>query len=1126
MKRKKISKLLFLAALTIMAILTACPAADSTGGSKLGPVFEKLGIDAKDKKRIIVYFNTKISGAPDASRITVKRGDTTLKKTDYTPTVEDGRLVITLKVKPKPGVKYTVEIQAGAIRDANGNTSNSNTASKSKTLAVDGTIVPSITQDSLIFKANSNAVLTLSFNTNVEIVDDSKIRVEVKPDGKETFVNAPTASNRMNTKTLLELTLATAATHKNVYRVKLGTGAIRATASNLANKTELTSSKITYSTSPILDSTNRPYILNNKLVATFNLSIALKEWKKVKVYKNPTKNSDGEEITLVMGDIAVNSVSKNLLEITLPTVAEDEVYRLKLGAGAVNEEDKEANENEAISSAGLDITIGAAPVLDTGTDPYMSGQKIIVPFDAPISILDSTKIKYLLKADGEPDFGAAITPTTSKVVHNNQLEITLESAPEAGQVYRIELEIGAIIRRNSVPTVAIQPDDKDIYSTSPILDNTTSPYILDNKLVATFNLPITLRESGNVKVYKDLYGFNEEISLNQGDIAIKNKSLLVITLPPVKADEVYRLKLETGAVNEEGNADNENKTIAPAKITISTAPALDALPFLGRQKIIVTFDAPISILDAKKITYLFKANSGADFGTIIKPATTPTVLSNNQLEIPLNILPTAGQVYRIDLAAGALSGGKNKPSTGAIQTRDITVTGPILKNVTPVIASKTEFSVIFPVAVAIVGDGSKINVQKKDDDDKTVHVDESKFRTVSRRIIAVDGTNPAKINITLTGGEEITLYNQVWKVDFPANTVKTAISSISNSSRLATDESEKPRLTDLYSWKLVDQASGNLKWTARTGHTSVVFDGKIWVMGGYDGSYLNDVWSSADGVNWTESTLPVNAAKKTAGTGKNWWMARYDHTSVVFNNKIWVLGGSDDTKTLSDVWNSEDGETWEELMPPNDRDGNPVAKSTSGNNKNWWTARGRHTSVVFNPDGGAGEKIWVMGGLGNDSYHSDVWSSTDGSIWIEEDAQSQSGASNMYRSKSHRYYHASAVFDNKIWIIEGLILNVATNSVWSSTNGRVWTRGNDLPNIAVRHRMVKYKGRIWIVGGGQINSFLSSNNPATGWTVENTLPSSISNTQAVVFKNRIWLLGGDYGGTRTSNVWNIGSAPE
>ena len=38
---------------------------------------------------------------------------------------------------------------------------------------------------------------------------------------------------------------------------------------------------------------------------------------------------------------------------------------------------------------------------------------------------------------------------------------------------------------------------------------------------------------------------------------------------------------------------------------------------------------------------------------------------------------------------------------------------------------------------------------------------------------------------------------------------------------------------------------------------------------------------STDGINWSQ---------KTASAG---WSARNDHTSLVYDNKMWVLGGND-----------------------------------------------------------------------------------------------------------------------------------------------------------------------------------------------------------------------------------------
>ena len=896
MKSMKINILISLAAFAI--ILTACPAADSVGDSVPGPMFKSLGINVAEKK-IIVFFNTDIPGTPNANKITVKIGDITLAAENYTLAIEEGRLVIKLKEKPKKDEQYTVELQGGAVTDANGKASNANTPSSNKTITVG--IIPDVESDSLAFKPNSNKVLTLSFNTDIEIVDKSKIRVEVQTGGtgKFTVTKASSVVDTKN-KTFLNLTLSTAATHNNIYRIKVGAGALRATASNLANTAELTSSEFTYSTTPILNRAKPPYILNNKIVATFNLPITIKEWGKVKVYKDPAGDSDGDEVDLKQSDIVVNN--KKLLEITLP------------------------------------------------------------------------------------------------------------------------------------------------------------------KAVAT--------------------------------------------------GEVYRLRVEAGAVNEEGSTDNANKIIATADIAIGAAPALAAekAPFFGRRKIIVPFNGPISILDADKIKYL--ANVLTDSSAPIKPAD-PKVISNNQLEIPLTGTLAEGQVYLIVLEPGALGGSKNQPSTGKIQ-REITVPKLTLADVKPVFTSKTEFSVSFPVEVAIHdGNDGLIRVQKKNEN-------EADFESTTNRNIAVDSTDARKINITLTNGEKITPYIQIWKVVFPQHTIESTTSGVANSVELTTNE-VRPRLTDLYRWEEV-RVQGN-KWSARRRHTSVVFNDKIWVlggsfMGGHRRNYLNDVWSSADGANWTESTPPNDengntVAKKTAGEDKNWWKARSAHTSVVFDpdgagEKIWVLGGwNHRDHFINDVWSSADGANWTESTPPNDENGNTVAKKTAGEDKNWWKARFAHTSVVFN------KKIWVISGI---SSSSSVWSSTDGSSWVEESAGVSIGLGKHYN-------HASAVFKNKIWVTGGHRPDTAT-SVWSSTDGQTWTKATaGLPNGVSSARTVEYDGRLWSIGGGRldrIKSFWSSAAPANGWTVENTLPETIRYTQAVVFKNRIWLLGGKYDGDETNKVWKMG----
>ena len=75
--------------------------------------------------------------------------------------------------------------------------------------------------------------------------------------------------------------------------------------------------------------------------------------------------------------------------------------------------------------------------------------------------------------------------------------------------------------------------------------------------------------------------------------------------------------------------------------------------------------------------------------------------------------------------------------------------------------------------------------------------------------------------------------------------------------------------------------------TAGSGHSVVYHLGKLWVIGGGDGSSVySKVFSSSDGVTWTDA----------AASGD--WSARNDHAATAFDGKLWVMGGS---SLLNDV---------------------------------------------------------------------------------------------------------------------------------------------------------------------------------------------------------------------------------
>src|SRR6185295_14940752 len=92
---------------------------------------------------------------------------------------------------------------------------------------------------------------------------------------------------------------------------------------------------------------------------------------------------------------------------------------------------------------------------------------------------------------------------------------------------------------------------------------------------------------------------------------------------------------------------------------------------------------------------------------------------------------------------------------------------------------------------------------------------------------------------------------------------------------------------------------GNAEWSPRAGHRVIEFQGALWLYGGDDGiandfsttHSLNDVWSSTDGLHWTQ-----RAASST-------WSPRERANMLVLGDRLYMLGSDNH----ADVWSSSDG---------------------------------------------------------------------------------------------------------------------------------------------------------------------------------------------------------------------------
>jgi N-acetylneuraminic acid mutarotase len=193
------------------------------------------------------------------------------------------------------------------------------------------------------------------------------------------------------------------------------------------------------------------------------------------------------------------------------------------------------------------------------------------------------------------------------------------------------------------------------------------------------------------------------------------------------------------------------------------------------------------------------------------------------------------------------------------------------------------------------------------------------------------------------------------------------------------------------------QATDNAGWSPRLGAAGTVFDGKMWVLGGveryFDGTrenLRNDVWFSADGKQWKQATAAAP------------WPARAYHGAVTFDGKLWVFGGGNylpGYQGLNDVWNSPDGVNWTQ-----------VSEHAPWPPRIWFSA------VVYR------NRIWVLGGWSNEPSRNwnDVWHTADGKNWEQLKTKT---------IWSPRHEHSAYVFRDRLWMVGGNAWPLV-NDVW------------------------------------------------------------------------------------------------
>ncbi len=278
--------------------------------------------------------------------------------------------------------------------------------------------------------------------------------------------------------------------------------------------------------------------------------------------------------------------------------------------------------------------------------------------------------------------------------------------------------------------------------------------------------------------------------------------------------------------------------------------------------------------------------------------------------------------------------------------------------------------------------------------------------------------------------------------------------------------------------------------TARGSFGVAVVDGKIYAIGGFNGSnYLaiNEMYDPETDTWTTKQSMPT---------------ARHEFAIAVCQNKIYVIGG---VFRANDFFNSGFTgvnevydpltDTWETMEPMP-------------------TARARlQANVVDN-------KIYLIGGAKYDR----IWPFYWGTAGLNEvyDPLTNSWSTNSPMPTSVGYYF-SAVVDNKIYVMYAVIETSFLTQIYNSETDS-WSYGKKLPTAAFVATAGATTGvlapkRIYVLGG-MVESNVATNlnqvyDPETDtWTNGTSMPTPRWALAVAVVNDELYAIGGYNGETR------------
>ncbi|MBI3096757.1 MAG: hypothetical protein HYY93_00705, partial [Planctomycetes bacterium] len=278
--------------------------------------------------------------------------------------------------------------------------------------------------------------------------------------------------------------------------------------------------------------------------------------------------------------------------------------------------------------------------------------------------------------------------------------------------------------------------------------------------------------------------------------------------------------------------------------------------------------------------------------------------------------------------------------------------------------------------------------------------------------------------------------------------------------------------------------------TARDGHTSVAYNGYLYVIGGRDLSvWYGDVQRAPINANGTVGTWTATAA---------FTIAREDHTSAVSNGNLYVLGGQTPAY-LNDV----------QVAPINPHGTVGAWAATTA----FTTARRSHASVAYNG------YVYVIGGIGggylNDVQYAPI--NANGTV---------GGWTATTPFTTARAAHTSVAYNGYLYVIGGNLTDVQFAPINANGTVGAWTATTALTTARDSHTSVAHNGYIYVMGGwvggvavnGVEYATINANGTLGAWTATTALMTARSSHTSVVYSGYLYVIGGDTGSGYLNDV--------